>query len=404
MKIIIFTENYRGGGMDTFIASLIKNWSNKDEFVVICNHNHPGLGYLKTILSKDVELVSHSLPLNWSFLSDTIKYLPSLLQRVTRQILRVILSPYQYICIKKLLDAHKADQLISVNGGYPGGETCRLANIAFYALYKKRSIHNFHNYAVKNRLIFAPYELLIDSKLDNSCSDIISVSRDCANSIKERYIFKNSKKISFIYNSLYTNPSKNIKSSVKEKYKIANNEKIVLMIGTFEERKGHRYLMNAMTKVFEINSNLHLFLLGSGTKEETLNLELLISRYRWSHRVHLTGFVEDISQYMSIADILVIPSQENESFGLTAIEAMSYGIPIVSTNIGGLPETIGENGGCGFYTSIDDINGFSDNIINLINDESLAKKMSQNGLNRANEIYSPSRMAKQYMSLLSPDK
>ena len=176
------------------------------------------------------------------------------------------------------------------------------------------------------------------------------------------------------------------------------------MLGTFEERKGHRYLMNAMTKVFEMNSNLHLLLLGSGTKEETLNLELLISQYRWSQRVHLTGFVEDISQYMSIADILVIPSQENESFGLTAIEAMSYGIPIVSTNIGGLPETIGENGGCGFYTSIDDINGFSDNIINLINDESLAKKMSQNGLNRANEIYAPSRMAKQYMSLLSPDK
>ena len=191
MKIIIFTENNRGGGMDTFIASLIKNWPNKDDFIVICNHNHPGLKYLNDILPKGVEVICHSLPLNWSFLGGFLKFLPKIIQRITRQLFRVLLAPYQYLRIKRILENSKANQLISVNGGYPGGETCRLANIAWYSLYKKKSIHNFHNYSVKYRALFAPYELLIDSKLDNACSDIVSVSNDCANSIKQRFVFRN---------------------------------------------------------------------------------------------------------------------------------------------------------------------------------------------------------------------
>ena len=400
MKIVIFTENNKGGGMDTFIASLIKNWPNKDEFTVMCNHNHPGLQYLKNILPKNVEVKTHLLPLNWSFLSGFLNHLPMIIQRMTRQVLRPLLAPYQYLKIKQMIKKSKADQLISVNGGYPGGETCRLANIAWFSLYKKKSIHNFHNYSVKYRAIFAPYELLIDRKLNNSCSNIISVSKDCAQSIRQRPIFKNSKKISFIYNSLYNNPLINNTSFVKQRYGITHNSKIILMIGTFEPRKGHRYLLNAMTEVFKKQNNIDLFFIGSGTEKEISAIKSLVSEFKWNYRIHFTGFVSNISEFMSVADILVIPSQEFESFGLAAIEAMSYGVPIVSTNVGGLPETIGDNGYCGFHSGIDNIYGFSKNIIRLLEDDSLAKQMGENGMSRANLLFRPDRMAKEYQSLL----
>ena len=347
MKIVIFTENNKGGGMDTFIASLVKNWPNKDKFIVICNHNHPGLNYLKDILPKNVEVKTHLLPLNWSFLSSFLRYLPMIIQRMARQILRPLLAPYQYMKIKKILKKSKADQLISVNGGYPGGETCRLANIAWFSLYKKKSIHNFHNYPVNYRAIFAPYELLIDRKLNNSCSDIVSVSSDCAEGIRVRSVFKNSEKISFIYNGLYNKSKNNITSNVNQTLGRKHDNKIILMIGTFEPRKGHKYLIDAMEAVFQAHRDITLFIIGSGTPKETADLKLLISKFKWNHKVHFTGFIPDISEYMSVADIVVIPSQEHESFGLTAIEAMSYAVPIVSTNVGGLPETIG----CLLYTS-----------------------------------------------------
>ena len=120
--------------------------------------------------------------------------------------------------------------------------------------------------------------------------------------------------------------------------------------------------------------------------------------------MHFTGFVSDISEYMSIADIMVVPSQEYESFGLTAIEAMSYGIPIVATNVGGLPETIGDNGYCGFHTNLEDISGFTRNIMRLIEDETLAKKMGENGIKRVNTLFLAERMALNYMSLLMKNK
>ena len=52
MKILIFTENNRSGGMDTFIVNLINYWPSKeDRFTIICNNNHPGLEYLDKNLS-----------------------------------------------------------------------------------------------------------------------------------------------------------------------------------------------------------------------------------------------------------------------------------------------------------------------------------------------------------------
>ena len=176
--------------------------------------------------------------------------------------------------------------------------------------------------------------------------------------------------------------------------------KIILIIGTFEPRKGHEYLINAMEGIFKTYKNLDLFIIGSGTEAETAHLKALTARFNVSDKVHFTGFVADISEYMSIADVVAIPSQEYESFGLTAIEAMSYSIPIVSTNVGGLPETIGETGYCGFYTELNDIEGFSRNIVTLIEDESLAKKMGSNGLDRVNKLFKPERMAKEYQDLI----
>ena len=87
MKIIIFTEKTRFGGLDLFIINLIKNWPNDtDSFTVICNENSPNIAYLNENLPERAELICHSIPLNWSFLSIIIRYLPNILQRILRQI------------------------------------------------------------------------------------------------------------------------------------------------------------------------------------------------------------------------------------------------------------------------------------------------------------------------------
>ena len=401
MKIIIFTENNRGGGMDTFIGSLINNWPEKnDTFIVICNKNHPGLTYLEGLLPKNTQLIKHSIKLNWSIATKLISKLPKLFQRILRQLLRVLLAPIQYVQIKNLLSKHDGDQLISVNGSYPGGETCRLANIAWKSIGKPRSIHNVHNYAIKNRKIFSFYESFIDGQLQDSCKSIVSVSKSCADSLRVRDKFKSSNKISYIYNGLSIESNNIVTSNLRETIGISKNSKLMVMIGTYEERKGHEFLLKAMSYVYQKHANVHLAIIGSGSKSEISRINQLIEKYTLNKNVHLTGFIDNAPQMIKGADILLIPSQGFESFGLTAVEGMLNSIPVISTNTGGLPETLGVNGVTGLYSPADNYELFAKNIIYLLDNKGVREQVGVNGKLRAKSLFSPSVMAKKYKDLI----
>ena len=111
--------------------------------------------------------------------------------------------------LKTIFKNIEGDALLVINGGYPAGETCRLANIAWYGvkkgIIKNRNIHNFHNFSVSPRFGFGWYENIIDKKLLNSISDIISVSDICSKSLKNRPVFSNYNKVKTIYNGVTSN-------------------------------------------------------------------------------------------------------------------------------------------------------------------------------------------------------
>ena len=402
MKIIIFTENNRRGGVDTFIASLVNHWPIKeDKFIIISNKSYPGLQYISESLKDECDIITHDIPLNWSFLSSYIRYLPNLLQRIFRQLFRIILSPFQYYALKKLLRTADGDYLISVNGGYPGGETCRLATIAWASMGMPPSIHNFHNLAAGPRKIFTPYESYIDKQLEESAKQIITVSKYCLESLFIRPVFKKSSKLSFIYNGLpKLDNSEHDSGKLRTKLNITQDEKLILMIGTYEKRKGHEFLMQSMTSVFKKYPQLHLVIIGTGTNNEKSNIKSIINRHGSGKNIHLMGFVDNAASMIKEADLLVIPSQADESFGLTAVEAMLSCVPVVSTNIGALPETLGENGNCGFYSPPNRPDLFSENIICLIDNHEKSKELGLNGKKRAHKYYDPKLMADNYSKIL----
>ena len=228
MRIILFTENQRFGGMDTFIVNLIGHWPDKkDSFLLICNHSHPGLDKLNKIL--EIETVKHKIPLNWSFLSIIINYLPNILKRFIRQLFKLLLMPLQYYLIKDLFKNNNADALISINGAYPGGETCRIANIVWSKLGRKNSIHNIHNYTIQSRPIIRPLENMIDRTLSNSVDAIVSVSNNCADSLKIRGNI-NQSKVQVIRNGIKSMDLEISANSLRNILKIPLNHKIITMI------------------------------------------------------------------------------------------------------------------------------------------------------------------------------
>ena len=399
MRVIIYTENMKYGGMDTFIVNLTKYWPDKDdELFVICNDSHPGIMFLSKNLPSSVMLIRHQIPVNWSFLSLFIRYLPTLFQKIFRKMFRYALIPYQIYAISSILKKYKGDALLTVNGSYPGGETCRVANIAWRRVSKGVSIHNFHNYAERELGVLSPLEFIIDQKLRKVTNHIVSVSNYCSSTIVLRRAFKDLSSVITIPNGIKLPVNKNL-VNLRDTYKVPKNKKILLMVSTFEERKGHEFALDALRIALDKRDDLHLLLVGNATISEIERVQKLINERGLINDVTITGKIENIASNMAGADLVIIPSQDHESFALTAVEAMLNELPIVATNIGGIPETIGEDGHCGFLVDPNDPNKFSQKISYIIDNDEFSKKMGANGLSRASNIFDPKKMANEYFKL-----
>lgn len=102
-----------------------------------------------------------------------------------------------------------------------------------------------------------------------------------------------------------------------------------------------------------------------------------------------------IADYLSIADVLLVPSQ-TESFGLSALEAMSCEVPVVASNVGGLPEVV-EDGVTGFLREIGNVDSMADAVLQILTDDALASRMGAAGRAVAVEQFTTERIVPQYL-------
>ena len=97
--------------------------------------------------------------------------------------------------------------------------------------------------------------------------------------------------------------------------------------------------------------------------------------------------------------MLLVPSQAFESFGLTIIEAMSVGVPVVATDVGGIPEVLGNNVG-GYVCSKDSPIQFADAAIKVLRNQELAKEIGEQGRARFESLFMNTVMSKEYEKVL----
>ena len=171
------------------------------------------------------------------------------------------------------------------------------------------------------------------------------------------------------------------------------------MLATYEPRKGHTFLLNAFKEVSLDFPELELRIHGDGSEKQKATVNNEINRLKLGHRVFLGDHLQDITSLYMSASILLVPSQEYESFGLTIIEAMAFGVPIVATDVGGMPEVLrGSN--AGYICSKDDPSEFAEAIKKIIKDKNLSEQMSVNGRKTFIDKFTATKMTKQYAKLI----
>lgn len=184
-------------------------------------------------------------------------------------------------------------------------------------------------------------------------------------------------RISVIPNGTQINKYANLSGlALRKELKIQDNEKVILFVGGLKIIKGLKYLIQAMNEVIKYCPDTKLVLAGSGP--ELKNLTLQVEKLNLAKNVLFLGGVshDKIPELMSTADIFVLPSL-SEGFPLVIVEAMASGLPVIATNVGGLPEIVKENEN-GFLIQSKNSNQIAQKIIFLLQNKELRKQMSEN--------------------------
>lgn len=133
---------------------------------------------------------------------------------------------------------------------------------------------------------------------------------------------------------------------VRRELEINNDGRIVLYVGRLVKYKGCDVLLDAVSKIMHQN-NLYLLFVGKldidipGSVEMLNKMKKQINLEQLGDRVKFLGYRKDITRLMASADVLAHPT-EMEGFGLTLVEALAVGLPVVSSNVEGIPEILAD--------------------------------------------------------------
>ncbi|MBP3964503.1 N-acetyl-alpha-D-glucosaminyl L-malate synthase BshA [Paenibacillus lignilyticus] len=158
----------------------------------------------------------------------------------------------------------------------------------------------------------------------------------------------------------------------------SKDEKILMHISNFRPVKRLSDVVDIFAKVSqEVPSRL--LLVGEGP--DLPKVQMKIRQLGLQDRVHFLGKQDDVAQVISIADVMLLPS-EKESFGLVALEAMACGVPTIGSIAGGIPELV-THGETGYLSPIGDTDSMAANAIQLLRNPELYRKVREACLHRA---------------------
>jgi len=168
---------------------------------------------------------------------------------------------------------------------------------------------------------------------------------------------------------------------------------IFACVGRLEEQKNPLGLIRAFSDVED--SRAHLILIGGGTYEDRVTA--FIAEKNLQSRIHVMGVRNDIEDCLSAANVFVLAS-DWEGSPLAVMEAMASGLPVVSTDVGGVPELV-ENRRDGILVAQGDMKGLGAAMQMLAGDADRRRELGASGRRRARSEFAVGAMTQRYAVL-----
>ncbi|KPK71071.1 hypothetical protein AMJ87_07785 [candidate division WOR_3 bacterium SM23_60] len=197
-----------------------------------------------------------------------------------------------------------------------------------------------------------------------------------------------------IYPSKPVTPIRISKISKRKELDVAPKDFVVTHVGRFTREKNQRTLVRGALSVLQSHDDITFLMIGDGPQRK--ELVELVQTSGFSNKILFLGTRNDIAEILCASDLFVLPSLR-EGFGITIIEAMQQRLPVIASNIGGIPELVDEN--TGILVSPSKAEEFAESIVMLYKNQNLCRRLGKNGYQKAEQKFNFAHHVEQITAL-----
>ena len=245
---------------------------------------------------------------------------------------------------------------------------------------------------VTRRVDFRPSQFSLFKYNYRKVKKVVTVSNYIGEILMERGVKKS--KLKTIYSGISLENKKG-NGSLHTELDWGNDNKIIGFVGASVDHKNPLLFLKVAKSLLQVDPALRFLMCGQDG-ELTDSLDEYIRSNHLSESVVHVGFQNDIQKIWNSLDILLVTSKM-EGLGSSVLEAMSYGVPVISSIVGGLPEIIHHHQN-GLLCSPDDEADFIQNVILILNDHKLRAQIIERASEYVKDFHFK-RMAEEYLSV-----
>jgi len=185
-------------------------------------------------------------------------------------------------------------------------------------------------------------------------------------------------------------------SELSDRHGIGQDDTVVVTLAKTHPMKGQKYAIKAISRM-DYEDVTYLIVGPERDEEYTDELRAMIQSYRLSDRVHITGFVDEKTTALAVADVFLLPSL-GEGTPLAIMEAMAMGVPTIATSVGGVPNML-DSGDAGQLVPPSDPDSIAKAIEAYISSPELMRRHSERASELAETEFSIQNISDKYKSV-----